>query len=393
MSSRNIKWANIIPLVGGSAIGCYNATGILPEYNLSYSAFSANEKPLQEYWPSVPNYLLDESISEIPDTKIDFVNTVCPCAGLSMLSTAKDRETRDKSNKWMLESADVILGKVRPRVFWGENAPTLFTNMGTWVRDILIDKAEKYGYSFSLYKTSTSLHGIPQNRNRTFYFFWDSETAPVMNYYDRPKKSFADYLEEIPDNAKNINEFNLKGTIEENCAAYEFTLSRLGMTHEDFVKNHGGSGSVHSIQTFLVENNLLEDCISWMKAKYPHRKELTRLEKIDAKVKAGGRFMDGSPQYFLETSNALVGRNLVNITHPTKGRYLSVREISHMMGMPHDFNFSLEDNNLNILAQNVPSCTSRDMTLEVIKYLNGDLLLSEEKILYQDNFKHRIVRK
>ena len=64
-----------------------------------------------------------------------------------------------------------------------------------------------------------------------------------------------------------------------------------------------------------------------------------------------------------------------------------------MMGMPHDFNFSLEENNLNILAQNVPSCTSRDMTLEVIKYLNGDLLLSEDRILYQDNFKHRIVKK
>jgi len=390
MNQRTVKWANIIPLVGGSAFGCYNATGVLPEYHLSYSAFDANEKPLQEYWKEVPRILLDEGAENIPETKIDFVNTVCPCAGLSMLSTAKDRETRDKSNKWMLESADVILGKVKPRVFWGENAPTLFTNMGTWVRESLVEKAEKYGYSFSLYKTSTSLHGIPQNRNRTFYFFWKSETAPIMNYYNRPKKKFAEYLEEIPADSPNQDEYNNNKPLVESCSAYEFALQHLGLSHGDFVKLHGGSGSVHSIQTFLVENNILENCIRWMEENKGESKELNRLKKILEKVNAGGRFMDGSPQYFLDTCNALVGRNLVNITHPEEARYLTIREICHMMGMPHDFNFSTKDYNLNILAQNVPSSTSRDMTLEVVKFLNGELPMSEEKLLFQDNFKQRI---
>ena len=32
----NIKWANIVPLVGGSAIGCEQATGVEPQFNMSY---------------------------------------------------------------------------------------------------------------------------------------------------------------------------------------------------------------------------------------------------------------------------------------------------------------------------------------------------------------------
>ena len=102
--------------------------------------------------------------------------------------------------------------------------------------------------------------------------------------------------------------------------------------------------------------------------------------------------MDGSPAYYKTTCNALVGRNLVYITHPRKARYLSVREIIHMMGMPHDFDFSLQDYSVNLLAQNVPSCSARDMTLEVLKFLNNELKFYEHDFLKQDNIKQRIVQ-
>ena len=387
---REVKWANIIPLVGGSAIGCFEATGVKPLYNLSFSAFDKNEKPLQEYWSDVPRINLDET-KNIPEGEIDFVNTVCPCAGLSLLSTSKDRETRDKSNKWMLESADIVLGKIKPKVFWGENAPGLFTKMGTWVRDILIEKAERYGYSFSLYKTTTSKHGIPQNRLRTFYFFWKSETAPILSYYDRPRKNLKEFLEEIPLDAPNQDEFQFSGSIEDNSKTYAFIIKNLGLTHEQFVRKYGSGGSVHSVQTFVADNKMIEECISWIRDNFGESKELNRLIRIKEKIDAGGRFMDGSPAYYYDTCNALVGRNLVHITHPSKNRFLSTREIIHLMGMPHDFKFSIKDNNMNILAQNVPSCTSRDMTLEVIKFLKGELSFSKNKILYQDNLKQRVL--
>ena len=388
---REVKWSTAIPLVGGSAVGCYAATNTLPQYHLSYSVFDKNEQHLLDYWPEIPRINLDE-VRDLPEGRIDFINSVCPCAGLSLLSTAKSREVRDKSNKWMFETADVVLGKIKPRVYFGENAPGLFTNMGSWVREALIEKAQKYGYSFSLYRTTTSLHGIPQNRLRTFYFFWDTDTPPILNYYLRPRKNLVEYLEEIPLDASSQDEFVRNKPLEESSLAYNFVMQKLGLTHTQFIEKYD-RGSIHSFHTFITENNLLDECISWIGDQYGSSKELLRLKKIREKLAGGGRYMDGSPAYYYETCNALVGRNLTGITHPKHPRFLSVREVMHLMGLPHNFEFSLAAGaSLNTLAQNVPACTSRDMTLEVLKFLRNELEYHNEPFVKQDNIKQRIVK-
>jgi hypothetical protein len=40
---RKIRWGTIIPLIGGSALGCHAATGSLPLFHLSYPPFQGNE--------------------------------------------------------------------------------------------------------------------------------------------------------------------------------------------------------------------------------------------------------------------------------------------------------------------------------------------------------------
>ena len=45
-----IKWATMVPLIGGSAFGCYNATGTKPLYNMSYTPFAANESFFYRHW-------------------------------------------------------------------------------------------------------------------------------------------------------------------------------------------------------------------------------------------------------------------------------------------------------------------------------------------------------
>ena len=133
----------MIPLIGGSALGCEKASGSLPLFHLSYAAFAANEAHLQRHWPSVPMFRLDtgntaataDSLKQIlAGGDIDFVNSVCPCAGLSMLNTSvkgpSGRGSDAKQNEWMLKSAEFVLGEVRPKVLWGENAPGLFMTLG-----------------------------------------------------------------------------------------------------------------------------------------------------------------------------------------------------------------------------------------------------------------------
>ena len=40
---------------------------------------------------------------------------------------AKSRGSDAVQNVWMINSANFVLTKIRPKVFWGENAPGLFT--------------------------------------------------------------------------------------------------------------------------------------------------------------------------------------------------------------------------------------------------------------------------
>jgi hypothetical protein len=54
------------------------------------------------------------------------------------------------------------------------------------------------------------------------------------------------------------------------------------------------------------------------------------------------------------------------------------------MGLPHDYEL-LEKGQWNHIAQNVPTVTARDWTLEVIKYINGELPSSGQKLFRQNN--------
>ena len=48
------RWGTMIPLIGGSALGCERATGVRPLFHLSYTPFAANESHLMKAWPEVP---------------------------------------------------------------------------------------------------------------------------------------------------------------------------------------------------------------------------------------------------------------------------------------------------------------------------------------------------
>ena len=386
----------MVPLIGGSAFGCHKTTGSKPLYNMSYTPFAANESFFYRHWPDVPVYLIDKGddpLNEHPEY-LHFVNSVCPCAGLSQLSTAKrGSEARANMNKWMYESAEYVLGHIQPMVFWGENAPALFTNSGKDVRDNLFQIGKKHGYSFSLYKTSTSKHGAPQHRDRTFYFFWSSKTAPIMDWYDRPMPELEDFLSQIPYKASGRDEPVSKKDPSASLVR-EFVHMKTGFEHKEFIGWEGSSlKPKHSYWRWLEKHKCMDECIDWISAKYgTEEKEYKRLVSAKQKLDNGKNYMVPGPFFFDKKVNAMVGRTITSTLHPAVNRYLSVREVMHLMGMPHDFKFSPSESGaaLNMLAQNVPSFTAADMTSEVIKFCNNELALSDTDYLFQNNFKQKI---
>ena len=145
-----VKYASIVPLIGGETIAMQNVFGSRPEYILSYDGFQANDKHLLEN--EVPYHLIhDGRVPDVPDVEV--VNTVCPCAGLSSLSVTSSSDST--TNDWMRTSARHVLGTIKPRVFWGENAPRLASKMGQPVVEDLRKIGREFGYTFSIYKKGT----------------------------------------------------------------------------------------------------------------------------------------------------------------------------------------------------------------------------------------------
>jgi site-specific DNA-cytosine methylase len=415
---NKVKWAAVVPLIGGMSIGNYEATGNKPEFILSYPEFMSNDQHIRNYWPDVPYSLIDSKTNELlPDEiqeekqcykchkeelrkkfeGVDFVTSIPPCAGLSMMNASNKagssgaRGSDAKQNEWMYKSTHFILENIRPRVLFGENAPGLYTKTGAGVVENLKKIAEQYNYSFSVYKTNTIYHGIPQKRERTFYFLWDSESAPIFNEYRREHVTLEQYLKTVPVNAPQQDIFPSFSSVKNNPFVM-FLKEKEGENWREVALQY------KTATNWLVSNKHLDNMLDWLETdyligeeKYDKVREKTAkyLRHVKEKVGMGMGWWDGTPHFFGETINAVIGRTILTTVHPTEERGLNMREIMHLMGLPHDFEIT-NVNHYNHIAQNVPTCTARDMTYEVMKFLKGDLVSSEQKFIKQTNSQKRI---
>jgi len=310
---------------------------------------------------------------------------------------SKKRGSEADSNHWMLDTSSYILSEVRPAVLWGENAPGLFTTSGEGLVKKLREIGAKLGYSFSLMRTSTVLHGIPQRRNRTFYFFWNSPTVPMMSYRRRTCKDWVSYLKEIPKDASHQDMFVTEGKASERFRPYQFVLEREGLSHAEFAIKFGKG----TICGYLEKHNLIDECIDWLNIRYPgeafcFKRKGTKtheeyLKHIKKKRRQGCGYWDISPRFMGRDSFAAVmKKTMVSAVHPEEDRFLNAREFMHLMGLPHDFQLA-SGNNLNHIAQNVPTNTACDMAEEVIKFLQGKLEVSKFSFVRQCNITQSTV--
>ena len=376
-----MKYATIIPLIGGMSTGHKMATGNDPEFFLSYDAFAGNDSHAKMNFPNSPFHMIDEESNSLKEKvelpKVDFVSSVCPCAGLSALN-AGNRGADAPQNDWMYKSTEFVLNNVQPKVFWGENAPALATKSGLPVAENLYEIGKKYGYSFSLVKTNTEFHGIPQRRNRSFYFFWKSPTSPILNYYNRDKKNLVEYLDEIPKDAP-YQDIQTRDDYETN-GLIQWFYSKPAYAEMN-------KGKDKTVMHFAFKNEKIEELIEYLEDRNLER-ELHFVKHAKFKKENGGNFWNSSPNllYGHDTINAVQGRIYENSIHPNNERYLTIREHMHLMGLPHDYELSdiaLAGN----ICQNVPTSTARDWTFEVMKFINGELPLDKVDFNIHDNYQ------
>jgi len=390
--TKKYNWGTIVPLVGGITIACKQVTGEDPNFFLTYKAFADNEKNIRAYMPNVPYEVLDNGGDQSAGKDADFITALCPCAGLSTLGTG-DAEMREKANSWMFETAKHVLGTLKPRVFWGENAPGMYSARGDLVRERLKAFAKQNGYTMSFYFTSTHLHGVPQRRHRTFYFFWREDgRAPIMPYYKKAAPTWGEYMLQVPKDATQHEE-------DKEAAFRRLRMTRFakwaqaihGDAFPDVIRGRMRelNRTMWTIQDYILRDpanpGRIKEMQSWFDSAQDD-KGVKYVERIVSKVIDDKGVWDDSPAIFLPevNFNALIGRT-TDSAHPYEHRSLTVRECMHMMALPLDF--QLVTKSINHLCQNVPVCTAADMQRSVVDYLEDRLPFIDAETVYQNNFK------
>lgn len=380
----NATYASIIPLIGGETFGMEQVFGKRPDYIVSYTPFKNHDMQLLNYYGhEVPYYLIDEAVGKPSYKKVDVVNSVCPCAGLSSLSGKASGN--NPTNKWMVESSKFVLENIQPSVLWGENAPALATAMGEPVVAQLRSLAEECGYAFSLYKTKSLLHGLSQVRNRSFYFFWKGNRIPHLPFYNRPNEKIEDTIINSyvkADDPMNVC-INTKTPSKHGVYAYIRHVLHPEMSHADFQRSIEKSTNVLD---YVESKGIKYDVISkWLK-EFGDINASNFCARIHAKLEAGKNIMRRGTIIPKGHIGAFVSHYPHDLTHPIEDRYITVREALGIMKMPRDFQLLGEvKRNINKVCQNVPVTTAADMATGILKYLNGELETEQASFMIQNN--------
>ena len=399
MSNNNITYASIVPLIGGENFGIMSAmNNQLPEYILSYSPFAKNDSHFishlrEKYgWKGDYTFLdVEGNESYVPTSSVDVVNTVCPCAGLSSLSVTSSAES--EMNEWMYTTAEYVLGTIKPKMFWGENAPRLFTNAGKKVADRLYNIGRENGYTLNLYYTESRLHGLAQKRPRTFYFFTKGEQVPLFKYFRRAMQPADDILQmsTLANDPMNIC-VNKKNPVDNPWVAYcmhKAGASTLKEYHDKLEK------STNCIVTSDKISDNLNEVADWMDSKGFDEKFGKRARAMQQKLDEGKGYWAHGVTMPKGEIPSLIGALPSEMINPYTGRYLSIRDCLRIMKMPEDFNLlgDRPENSVNHICQNVPVTTAGDMMSNVIDYFNGECDMVDATYVKQSNaaMRHEVI--
>lgn len=407
---NDINWVVAQPLIGGMPIGFEQSFGVPPKAIIT-AGFQNDEHYIhyqnEVHQKNIPiinmnltyTEFLNEESEILFNSLIGNVNClmhVAVCAGLSMLNSSnegsKARGSADNDqNKNMFELSELGFRLQADTVVF-ENAPGAYTKMGKETIDVLQGKADAFGYSTHLLKTDTIFHGVPQKRTRTFISFYKNSNPPIFEYEHKKMPVLSDYLSDLNE---DLIHYDHPGSPLD--LFYEFVLDYTNS--ENFIqaktKLRGDSDrSVTSLQ--LTADIGFEEAIKYFKDRMNSSDEdlLSKAIKISEhcnnKVKAGKGYWDSSLILTNDGkfTNAVVGKSYMSILHPTEERTLNLRELMHLMGLPHDFN--LVHMNPHHITQNVPVKTAKYIADQLSKYIRSELNISEAKFVKQDNTKQRI---
>ena len=400
MNKQELKWAAIIPLIGGMPIAMEKVTGHQPEYVMSYRYFEGNDKHYINYlrthnWKGTyyvidglsktnENEQVDSEVSRFDLSSIkecegdlstiqevDVVVGVPPCAGLTSFCAHNNPEVND----WMINASKFVMENVRPKVYCFENAPRLGTEKGKPVASQIEALAEEFGYTFLIYTTESRMHGNPQIRPRSFGILYKKEyfgdSIRTLVNAEKPLGNFEDFIkaidEEMKDKPKTGTDTLINSTEPKDDPFYAYCYEKTGATsHRDFIEKVVDKHTSTNLKQYALSHDTLDNLEAWFNEhNYPGAVKF--IQRVRTKTADGkGVWMHGITAAREETP-AFIGVQPWSLLHPYECRYLTLREGLALMAMPADFEIYNERplNDSNHICQNVPVGTAYDILEEV----------------------------
>lgn len=429
---KNIKWCSIQPLTGGMYLGTEKVIGHPAEFILSYPGFGdtvtdketnevvgcGNEYHLMTYLNKVnrrPEYKIfnrkpfqndDDMNPEIlnhnlwtlnPDKELDYSNmdlcvAVPVCSGLST-ATKGSKEALEARNCNMIWIAKYALRVIQPKIYIFENAPTFMGIRGEYIRVKLEELAKENGYSINYYKTDTKYHDNCQTRKRTFIIFYKKDFAPKMEF-ERIETTLKEYFDRIPKDAINKDgDLNMEFV---NCVNHYI----VGYLKDKFGENWRNEVG-DDIFKYIIKNKLWNDILDYT-AKYesvwPKRKEymIHFVDHFNFKMSQGKGVYHSLPRLLKEDGicPAVMFKMVQSCIHYDEDRLLNIRELLHLMGMPHDFELQGDKyRGYAQIGQNVPVRTTYWIISEALRAYERDNDLDENNtVRFFDNIKQSEIR-
>ena len=217
---------------------------------------------------------------------------------------------------------------------------------------------------------------------------------PLLPWKNTPAPTLHEHLQKIPSWASLQDEFVHKGKASELYKPYKYLLLVEKKTHRQF-SNKIGRGTVAN---YLSKNGLLKGCIRWLRKHHKKdtfsntgKKSKTHIQTfkhVKRKLAKGKGFWDVSIKFMGKAFTGVIKKTIKYAVHPSLDRFFSIRELMHIMGMPHDF--QLENlKNINHICQNVPVMTAKDYADEVVKFCQGRSQMTQYVFMRQNNMSRR----
>lgn len=349
-----MKHAHIIPLVGGSVVGTSQALGSQPEYIASWDAFAKNDFYCLQHFKNVPFFNLDIAMPKV--NKVDIMTCVPPCSGLSTATPSTARGCQAPQNEHMLKVAEFGMLK-KTSVIIIENAPALYGRGGEEFanRFVPLIKSHSHGYTMMLMKTSSILHGLPQNRIRSFVLLFKGKQIPELEWIKKPyiplhkwpvEKRSTGFSKWKPENdeligflMKKFKVGNVKGLLSAAALQYDQKPVTAWKVLNDYGLSH-----------------------NFKQKPYKYMWETSQ---------GGNGIMDRSPYFVYDHTNALMWKSVPKMINPSAPqRPFNIRELMNLMGLPYSFK-EIPANHINVLFQNVPATTVKTLVQEVAQALDG----------------------